>query len=109
MPTPTEALLQAMRRLAPAVRQNRLMRIGDREIAMVMAHMGEADRAFLLSCVGPQKGRRIHDEMKLQARLAVRHEDYLAAIAHVRRCLATTTTRARLGSYIRPRGRMGPT
>ena len=78
------------------------MRIGDREIALSMTYMAEADRTFLLANVGARKATRVRDELRLQARMAIRHQDYLAAVAHVRDCLITTATRAVLGSYIRP-------
>lgn len=108
MKTPQEMLLETARSLTPAERQNRLMRIGDREVALAMTYMGDGDRAFLLSCVGAQKAARIRDEITLQSRLAVSHRDYLAAVAHVRGCLTTPSKPAVMGSYIRPRGRTGP-
>ena len=104
MKTPQQRLLETLRELTPTERQNRLMRIGDREIAMAVTHMSEADRTFVLTHIAPQKTARVRDELRLQARMAIRPRDYLAAVAHVRSCLISTATRAVLGSYIRPRG-----
>jgi hypothetical protein len=106
--TPNDRLLAAFRALSATDRQNRLMRIGDREIALAMMYMKEPDRASLLSHVGPEKVRRVRDELTLHERLSVRYDDYLVAVSHVRRNLESTGSRAVLGSYLRPRGRSGP-
>jgi cytosine/adenosine deaminase-related metal-dependent hydrolase len=106
--SPVQRLLETFRGMEPADRQNRLMRLGDREIAMAMTHMKEEDRDLLLSCLGRAKVQRIRDEMRLQARLAVSQRDYLKALALVEHGLGSAGGRAALGSYIRPRGRRGP-
>jgi hypothetical protein len=85
------------------------MRIGDREIALAMMYMQEADRSFVLSCLAPVKARRVRDELRLHERLAIRYDDYLAAVVHVMRNLESSLNKAVLGSYLRPRGRPGRT
>jgi hypothetical protein len=103
--TPNARLLEAIRSLPPTDRQNRLMRIGDREIALAMMHMQDADRAEVLSVVARPKAQRVRDELRLQQRLSIRYDDYLVAVRHVIANLRTTATKAVLGSYIRPRNR----
>jgi hypothetical protein len=106
--TPNERLLAAFRALSPADRQNRCMRIGDRELALAMRYMTEPDRALLLSRLGPEKVKRVRDELLLHERLSIRYDDYLLAVAHVARNLDRPGGKAALGSYLRPRGRTGP-
>ena len=105
--TPNQRLLDAFRALSPTDRQNRLMRIGDREIALAMMYMKEPDRASLLSCLGAEKVRRVRDELRLHERLSIRYDDYLVAVSHVRKNLQSTAGKAVIGSYLRPRGRSG--
>ena len=106
--SPNARLLSALRALSPTDRQNRLMRIGDREIAMAMMHLADTERDAILSSLGPVKAGRVRDELLLQQRLNLRHADYLAAVAHLERNLAHPAAKAVLGSWIRPRGRSGP-
>jgi hypothetical protein len=84
------------------------MRIGDREIAMAMMYMQAPERALMLSHLGPEKVRRVREELALHERLAIRYDDYLHAVALVLRNLEVAATRrTALGSYLRPRGRDG--
>ena len=100
---PGNRLLEVIRSLPAVERQNRLARIGDREIALTMMYMSDRDRALVLSHLPPQKTRRVREELELQRHLAIRYPDYLLAVAHVESNLRRPTSRTTLGSWLRPR------
>jgi hypothetical protein len=83
------------------------MRLGDREIALAMMYMENPDRTALLALLPAAKVRRIREEMALHRRLAIRHEQYLAAIERVLEGLADGAPGG-FRSYLRPRQRRRP-
>ncbi len=61
--SPNDRLAAALRALPPVEAQNRLMRLGDREIALSMMYMKMKDRGALLALLPAPKARRIADEL----------------------------------------------
>lgn len=94
--------MAALHALAPVEAQNRLMRLGDREIALAMMYMGDRDRGALLALLPRPKAQRVHDEMVLHRRLVIRYDQYVSAVESV---LASLKERRQgpFRSYIRPR------
>ncbi len=100
--TPNQRLVRALRGLPRVDAQNRLMRLGDREIALSMMYMADTDRAALLGLLPQPKIHRISQELALHRRLAIRYDQYTAAVEAV---LASLEERGRrvFRSYLRPR------
>jgi hypothetical protein len=100
--TPNDRLVRALHALPPVEAQNRLLRLGDREIALSMMYMRDRDRGALLGLLPAPKTRRIAEEIALHRRLAIRYDQYVAAVDAV---LAALEARARtvFSSYLRPR------
>ncbi len=101
--TPNDQLLALVRGLTPVERQNRLSRIGDREIALAMLYMRDPDRTMVLSHLPPAKTRRIREELRLHTRLRITYADYLKAVELVSHGVSGSRGRGSLGSYLRPR------
>lgn len=76
----TQRLLRRFRVLSPVEAQNRLMAIPDRELALSMMYMEQADRELLFSKISREKCRRIEDELRLQGHLKIRSDQYRRAI-----------------------------
>ena len=101
--TPNDRLLGIVRALPMVEKQNRLSRIGDREIALAMKHMRDSDRNAILACLPPPKAKRIREELALHARLRITYQDYLKAVELVSESVSGARRQRTLGSYLRPR------
>lgn len=104
-PTPNQRLVDIIRGLPSVEAQNRLMGLADREIAMCMAYMGDADRYYILDLLAPAKAVRIEEEIRLQKRLNVRYDQYLKTIENVIKKVERKGRAENFRSYIRPRRR----
>ncbi len=100
--SPNDRLVATLRALGPVEAQNRLMRLGDREVALSMMYMRDRDRGELLALLPPPKARRVHDEMVLHRRLVIRYDQYVAAVGVVLASLQESRPGA-FRSYLRPR------
>ena len=100
--TPNDQLLRLIRSLTAVQKQNRLSRIGDREIALCMRHMRDTDRSSILSCLPPPKARRVREELVLHTRLRIAYADYLKAVELVSDAVSGSSRTRSLGSYLRP-------
>ena len=78
------------------------MRISDREIALSMRYMKDADRSLLLALVAPEKRKRIMSELLLHKRLVIRADQYRKAIEHLIGLIKEERYGGSLGSYLRP-------
>jgi Mg/Co/Ni transporter MgtE len=88
----------------PAVAvQNRLMSAADRDVALSMLYMSDADRGRMLEKVSPAKQRRIVEELELHAHLQITYSQYEAAITSVIDALERDSVQTKVKSYIRPR------
>jgi hypothetical protein len=78
------------------------MRLGDREIALAMLYMADRDRAALLAVLPQAKAERVWSEVELHKRLAIRYDQYVAAVGTV---LAGLEARKQqpFRSYLRPK------
>ena len=99
--TPNDRLLHALNGLPHVEAQNRLMRLGDREIALSMMYMRDRDRVALLALLPAPKARRVAEEIALHRRLVIRYDQYVSAVSAV---VAALEARARtvFASYLRP-------
>jgi hypothetical protein len=84
-------------------KQNRLSRIGDREIALSMMYMRDPDRNAILACLPRPKADRVREELVLHRRLRITYQDYLRAVELVSDSVSGTGGKRALGSYLRPR------
>jgi len=100
--SPNDKLVRRIRSLPRVAVQNSLMRVGDRQIALSMMFMEDADREFIFSVLPIAKVKRIREELKLQRRLKITYDQYKKSVAivyqGVMRDRGNDTTR----SYIRP-------
>jgi hypothetical protein len=89
-------------RILPAVdAQNRLLRLGDKELAISIMYMSEGEQNTVLSLVGAEKSRRVADELQRQTRSRVAKPYYEAAVRTVVRTLEGASIDAPR-SYYRP-------
>ena len=104
-PTPNSVLIGLTKALSPVQLQNRLMRSGDREIAMAMLYMEDADRERIIGSLGAGKGRRVREELSFQRHVRITYELYRAAVDTLVSTLNRENGSAALRSYIRPTDR----
>jgi Mg/Co/Ni transporter MgtE len=83
--------------------QNRLMSAADRDVALSMLYMSDADRGRILEKVSPAKQRRIVEELELHEHLQITYPQYEAAITSVIDALEGDSVQTKVKSYIRPR------
>ena len=103
--SPNDMLVRRIRSLPKVTVQNGLMRSGDRLIALSMMFMAEADKEFLLSLLPLAKVQRIREELLLQRRLKITHDQYKKAVAAVYEGVARDRGSDTARSYLRPLGR----
>lgn len=101
-PAPHTRILDLLRVLSPVERQNRLMRVADRDLALAMLFMSESERRQVLACVGGGKGRRALDELERFQRSRLEYRLYETASSVVARALAGSGTISTPRSYYRP-------
>lgn len=98
--------LSGLLRSRPAVLvQNRLMSAADRDVALSMLYMDDADRRRMLETVSPAKQRRIAEELELHEHLQITYAQYEIAIRSVIDALERDSVQTKVRSYIRPRRR----
>ena len=96
--------LSALLATRPAVVvQNRLMSACDRDVALSMLYMSEADRARMLEKVSTAKQRRIAEELELHEHLQITYDQYETAIRSIIEALERDSVQTKVRSYIRPR------
>ena len=100
--SPNDALVRLLRALPPVAVQNRLMRVSDREIALSMMYMQDADRSLVFSRLAARKVARLREELTLHARLRITYEQYRRAVESVVEALQGEKRGEGLRSYIRP-------
>lgn len=83
--------------------QNRLMSAADRDVALSMLYMRDADRARILEKISPAKQRRVVEELELHEHLQITYAQYETAITSVIDALASDSVQTKVRSYIRPR------
>lgn len=89
-------------RAVPAVdAQNRLLRIGDKEIATSMLYMADYERDTVLALLGTTKAARVRQELERQQRSRIVYDHYETAVRVVIRALEGTRATAPR-SYYRP-------
>ena len=101
--TPNQRLVAALQGMPRVDRQNRLMGISDREIAVAMMYMEDRDRNHIFAVISPVKSRRIQEELRLHERLTIRYDDYVKAVQEVLGRLESGPQKSRFKSYLRPR------
>ena len=99
----TRRLTGLLRSRPAVVVQNRLMSAADRDVALSMLYMSDADRGRILEKVSPAKQRRIVEELELHEHLQITTAQYEAAITSVIDALASDSVQSKVRSYIRPR------
>ncbi len=100
--TPNEQLVRRARALPKVRVQNRLMRAGDREIALSMMYMEDSDRTFFFSLLPAVKVKRIREELALQQRLKITYDQYKKAITALTETIGMERGGDSIRSYIRP-------
>ena len=78
------------------------MNMSDREIALAMMFMQDADRVQLFSNLPVSKSKRIREELALQNRLRITYEQYKTAVKSVLEGLKGTRKDGPMQSYLRP-------
>lgn len=101
-PAPHKRILDLLRVLSPVDRQNRLLRVADRDLALAMLFMSEPERARLIACVGPGKGRRALQELERFQRSRLEYRLYETAAGVVARALEGSGSVTGPRSYYRP-------
>ena len=100
--SPNDALVRLLRALPSVTVQNRLMRTSDREIALSMMYMQDADRSLVFGRLASGKVSRIRDEIALHGRLRITYDQYRRAVESVVKALQEGSRGDGLRSYIRP-------
>ena len=81
-------------------RQNALMRVPDRQLAIATLRMNDDDLWIVFDVLSGPKHRRVMDERQYQKRLSIREKDLQVSLGYVMECLVKS--RPALKSYIRP-------
>ena len=100
-PAPHRKIVELLKAIPAVDAQNRLLRLGDKEIAMSLLYMAENEQKTVISLLGESKGRRVWDELERQIRSHVAAPYYEAAVRTVIRTLEGATVDAPK-SYYRP-------
>ena len=100
--TPDRVLMTLIRKLTPQEAQNRLLSLGDRDLALAMMYLSEPDRDFILGFLSPKKVHRIREELSLQKHRRITYTHYRTAVSHVIDSLSAGKNKTSLKSYFRP-------
>lgn len=100
--TPDRVLMSLIRKLPPQDAQNRLLSLGDRDLAMAMMYLPDSDRNCILGLLGQKKRERIREELALQKNRRITYSRYRTAVLHVIDSLSSDKNKASLKSYLRP-------
>lgn len=91
-----------IRKLTPQEAQNRLLSLGDRDLAMAMMYLSDPDKDYILGFLSPKKVHRIREELALQKQRRITYNQYQIAIDHVVNSLSSSGNKTSLKSYFRP-------
>jgi flagellar motor switch protein FliG len=100
-----EALVKLLHTLPPIQAHNTLMTISDRELALCLQDMNEAEAYRLLSLISPAKKKRVEEEVHLQKRLDISAIQFEKARERVISILASLGRGKEFKSYLRPKGK----
>jgi hypothetical protein len=100
--TPDSVLMTLIRKLTPQEAQNRLLSLGDRDLALAMMYFSDPDKEYLLGFLSPKKTQRIREELALQKHRRITYSQYRTAVEHVIASLSSAKNKASLKSYFRP-------
>ena len=82
--------------------QNRLLPVSDRELAVAMLYLPDAECEPIYRALAGPKALRLSEELALVRRRAVSRRDYLATLSRVVAVLGGARYTETLGSYLRP-------
>lgn len=100
-PAPHRRVLDLMRAIPAVDTQNRLLRIGDKELATSMIYMADHERESIFVVLGRTKGARVRQELERQQRSRIVYDHYETAVRVVIRALEGARATAPR-SYYRP-------
>jgi hypothetical protein len=98
-PAPGRRILDLLTVLPRVDSQNRLLRVSDRDLAMALLYMEDAERDRVLDLVGTGKGVRLELERVERSRTEYRHHEMAAGL--VIRVLEGSTAEG-ASSFYRP-------
>jgi hypothetical protein len=99
---PASELARLAERLPRERVQNRLLNTADKDLAVVLSAMGEADRAFLLGFVGHAKRDRLLEELGRLKRVRLGRETIDSFVARMLRHLEEEKPQKPSGGWFRP-------
>jgi hypothetical protein len=88
--------------LTPVELQNRLLPVSDRELAVAMLYLQEAECEPIYRALAGPKAARLREELALVRRRTVGRQDYVATVSRVVAVLGGARYTETLGSYLRP-------
>ena len=97
-----EILVRKIRSLPKVVVQNHFMRLSDRHVALVIKHLGDEDRSFLLSLLPRSMAERVGEELALHRRLKISHAQHRQAVDQVISALSGERGDEPGRTYLRP-------
>jgi len=100
---PDEKIIRLIRLLPKTQVANKLMVLPDRDIALSMRDMDNANRDLIFSFLSPSKIQRIKSEIELHKRLKIKYSQYKKAVQQVIDILATNQQLDSKVSYLRPK------
>jgi hypothetical protein len=100
-PAPHRKIVELLKAIPAVDAQNRLLRLGDKELAMSLLYMAEHEQRMVISLLGEAKGKRVSEELDRQLRSRVAAPYYEAAVRTVVRTLEGAAVDAPK-SYYRP-------
>ncbi len=102
VPSREERLLSILHELPHVDRQNRLMRIGDRALAICLSFLRPHEREWIITQLTRGKAERIRDELLLQKHLSMTVQQYHSTMDLVLDHLGKEAGTATRQSYLRP-------
>ncbi|MDA3948571.1 MAG: hypothetical protein PF508_05010 [Spirochaeta sp.] len=100
-PAPHRTIIDLLAEIPAVDAQNRLMRIGDKEIAMSLLFMADGEQDRIVNLLGRGKGTRVRDELTRQRHSRIADTTYETAVRTVIRALQGGRTEAPR-TYYRP-------
>lgn len=86
-PAPHRRVLDLIRAIPAVDVQNRLLKIGDKDLATSLLYMAEGEQTTVMQLLGHAKGNRVTEELKRQNRSRIGYEHYEQAVRIVIRAL----------------------
>lgn len=102
VPSREERLLTLLNQLPGVDRQNRLMRIGDRALAICLCFLESHQQDWIIAQLTRGKAERVRDELQLQKHLSMTLQQYHSTMDLVLDHLGRETGTATRQSYLRP-------